>query len=146
MSRVGALSTQGQKFTWTASMTVVVCSACGIGFGIEEGHRLYWLDHPEKNFYCPNGHSQHYPGPTEKERAIKRAEFAEREAANLRDVLTMETLSHRATKGKLTKMTKRVSNGVCPCCNRTFANVARHMGTQHPDFAPGGSGRSQGDG
>lgn len=24
---------------------------------------------------------------------------------------------------------------VCPCCNRTFQNVARHIAGQHPDYA-----------
>jgi len=28
----------------------------------------------------------------------------------------------------------RVKNGVCPCCNRTFTNLADHMRTQHANF------------
>lgn len=24
--------------------------------------------------------------------------------------------------------------GVCPCCNRSFTNVRRHMTSQHPDY------------
>jgi hypothetical protein len=27
-----------------------------------------------------------------------------------------------------------VANGVCPCCNRTFQNLARHMAGKHPDY------------
>lgn len=50
--------------------------------------------------------------------------------------LAAEKNSHAATKGTLTKIRKRVHNGVCPCCNRTFANLARHMKTKHPDVTP----------
>ena len=39
-----------------------------------------------------------------------------------------------AAKGKqLTRLQKRIHAGVCPCCNRTFTNVARHMKTKHPN-------------
>ena len=41
----------------------------------------------------------------------------------------------RAAAGQITKLKKRVSHGVCPCCNRTFQNLQRHMKTQHPEFA-----------
>lgn len=32
------------------------------------------------------------------------------------------------------KMRDRVKNGVCPCCNRSFDNLLRHMRTKHPDY------------
>lgn len=32
------------------------------------------------------------------------------------------------------KMRARVRNGVCPCCNRSFENLLRHMRTQHPGY------------
>lgn len=40
----------------------------------------------------------------------------------------------RATKGRLTKTKKRIANGVCPCCNRHFVNLERHMTGKHPDY------------
>jgi hypothetical protein len=31
---------------------------------------------------------------------------------------------------------------VCPCCNRSFQNLRRHMATKHPEFnAPGPGGK-----
>jgi hypothetical protein len=40
----------------------------------------------------------------------------------------------------VTKLKKRTSAGTCPCCTRTFANMAEHMKKQHPDFvAEGGA-------
>ena len=29
----------------------------------------------------------------------------------------------------------RVGHGVCPCCNRTFGDLYRHMSTKHPGYA-----------
>lgn len=37
-------------------------------------------------------------------------------------------------RGQLTKLKRRVSNGVCPCCNRSFADLHRHMTEKHPDY------------
>lgn len=44
--------------------------------------------------------------------------------------------SRDGMKGALVKVKKRISGGVCPCCNRTFASLARHMKSQHPNFHP----------
>jgi hypothetical protein len=30
---------------------------------------------------------------------------------------------------------KRVKNGTCPCCKRTFVQLQRHMAAKHPGFA-----------
>lgn len=42
--------------------------------------------------------------------------------------------SRNAYKGKITSIKKRVGNGVCPCCNRHFTNLERHMKGQHPEW------------
>ena len=39
-----------------------------------------------------------------------------------------------AAQGQVTKIKNRVGRGVCPCCNRSFENLARHMKSQHPKF------------
>ena len=33
-----------------------------------------------------------------------------------------------------TARARHFQNGVCPCCTRTFPNLAAHMKTKHPDF------------
>lgn len=30
---------------------------------------------------------------------------------------------------------RRIAAGVCPCCRRSFTDLARHMSSQHPDYA-----------
>lgn len=40
-----------------------------------------------------------------------------------------------AQRGVTTRIKNRVKNGVCPCCNRHFENLERHMKGQHPEYA-----------
>ena len=42
----------------------------------------------------------------------------------------------RGEKAAKTRIKNRIAAGVCPCCNRTFQNLAKHMAGQHPDFTP----------
>ena len=42
--------------------------------------------------------------------------------------------SLQATKGVVTRLKKRAIAGVCPCCNRTFQQLAAHMAHKHPDY------------
>lgn len=92
-------------------------------------------------FHCLYGHPQSFPGQSELElakaglEAVKqRLEWAERDAKAANARLTLEQRKTAAAKGQMTKLRNRVSNGVCPCCNRTFQNLMRHMHTKHPEF------------
>lgn len=40
----------------------------------------------------------------------------------------------RAEKAAKTRLKNRAKAGVCPCCNRTFKQLAAHMKTQHPNW------------
>jgi hypothetical protein len=33
-----------------------------------------------------------------------------------------------------TRIRNRIAAGVCPCCTRTFKNVARHIKDKHPTY------------
>lgn len=82
--------------------------------------------------YCPHGHT---------------FVFTEGENKKLRDALTEQTkrateMAERARKAEdrealvtsqLKRHQKRTAAGVCPCCNRTFQQLARHMKTKHPE-------------
>ncbi len=64
----------------------------------------------------------------------KQLEWARREAeiANERAITTKRQLA--AQKGVTTKLKKRISHGVCPCCDRTFKNLQSHIEHQHPEY------------
>ena len=129
-------------------IAIIECADCSIDFGIgAEFMRRRREDH--QNFYCPNGHANHYPAGTseaEKEQKRLRAELdaarslASRESRRRSDAeqaARRKDYEARAAKGQLTKAKNRIAAGVCPCCNRTFQNLAKHMAGQHPDYAGG---------
>jgi hypothetical protein len=39
-----------------------------------------------------------------------------------------------AQKGQKTRIKNRIARGVCPCCNRSFADLGAHMQQKHPHF------------
>lgn len=122
--------------TLTGRLVQVRCGACDVAFGLTD--RMYEArreDHA--TFYCPNGHPRAYTGPSPTERALQDAKrdaaSLERQLANRDEDVRVARASLTATKGQLTKARKRAAAGVCPCCKRTFANVARHVAGQHPE-------------
>jgi hypothetical protein len=115
---------------------------CGTEFIVGASLLSFWEDRGGKwAMHCPLGHT-FIPGRTS-------------EAAQLRDELTREkqrteqmaeSVRHyredrdhqvrrlHAARGQVTRIKNRVKNGVCPACNRTFADVARHMTSKHPHY------------
>jgi hypothetical protein len=127
--------------TLLGSLTLVeiTCCDCSTHFAMDE-----YLDQRLRStggtFYCPNGHGQVY---TESEvqrlqkqlnSTKKQLTWAEETATRAR--LEAETVKREkaAIKGQLTKTRNRIANGVCPCCHRTFKQLAAHMNNKHPDF------------
>jgi hypothetical protein len=127
--------------TFIGTLVVQTCCICGMAFGVEENYdRARRDDH--KQFYCPAGHGQHYAGKSEAEKLQERLDDAARRERSLnarlthtRDQLQATEYQRRAQKGVNTRLKNRIAAGVCPCCNRTFQDLARHMSGQHPDFA-----------
>lgn len=86
--------------------------------------------------YCPLGHS-HVPAGTPKWKLEQRKrEAAEAREQHLRDQLEASERSKAALKGEMTKAKKRAAAAVCPCCNRSFVQLRRHMASKHPDYEP----------
>lgn len=104
---------------------------CGIHYAIP-AELAQTADHNRRQvLFCPLGHEG--VSAVHQEREVDRLR---REVANQDEDLRVERASHSATRGQLTKARKRAAKGVCPCCNRSFVNVARHVAGQHPKFTP----------
>ena len=122
--------------TYEGTLVVRTCW-CGIRHAIpEELSRA--LDRNEStNAYCPMGHS--YVSAThrkKREDELREQLDAERRRTQAtRELLAAEERSHAATRGHLTRTKRRVQAGTCPCCQRTFQQLARHMKAKHPDYA-----------
>lgn len=124
--------------TFQGTLVIEECCSCGVAFAWPKDLEKYKLDHRLDNnrkwFYCPNGHPQYFTGRPEADRLREQLQV-ERDNAEFwrgRTKATERQLS--ATKGVVTRTKRRISNGVCPCCKRTFANVRRHMESEHPDY------------
>lgn len=117
----------------------IECCVCGIAYYVPQP----WESARRRKgdgFHCPNGHSLHFgDNETDKlrrERDIliqEKARFLE-EANRLRSRVDRHARTAAAYKGQVTKLRKRASAGLCPCCNRSFENLQRHMKTKHPHF------------
>lgn len=115
---------------------VINCWVCGCTFAMDSDHKAT-MKAQEKTLFCPNGCRLGLGDPKwkkEKAQLERRLATAQRRSENLESSLSSEKRSHASTKGKLTKVKNRAANGVCPCCNRHFKNVHRHMKSQHPDY------------
>lgn len=107
------------------------CCHCGVIFGLTTQLRDERIkDH--RGFYCPNGHSQSFVGETEAEKNARL--LREEQARHARTIARLN--EEQAAKTKAERKLKRVGRGVCPECNRTFGNLARHMACKHkPEIA-----------
>lgn len=131
MPRTTTLS--GNVIDVRVELKIEECCNCGILFAMpDDWQRRRRNDHG--TFYCPAGHAQHYTAKSdaqlladERARSTRLLADLDQAQAATRD----EERRHAATKGQLTKVRKRVANGVCPECHRSFANLRNHMDTKH---------------
>lgn len=116
------------------------CGECGITFAMPISFRAARMD-DGKTFYCPNGHGRVFTDTTEAKlrRELERERAARQRAEELRAASCKEAehnaIEWRKSKTRLRNLRERVKNGVCPCCKRSFVQLARHMATKHPGFA-----------
>jgi hypothetical protein len=124
-----------QAFGLKVTFTVLDCAICAGVFAITDdfdARRRY----DGATFYCPIGHSNSYSGEQTKLR--ERAERLEQQAARLSAEVDQERAARAfadrqraAAQGQVTRLRKRVQNGVCVECHRSFSNLQRHMNTKH---------------
>lgn len=101
-----------------------------------------------QKFWCPYCGNQQGWGESAHEKEIAKlgrektslAESLKREEEKRRQAMDEAEHFRRSRdgmKGVVSKIKKRIGRGVCPCCNRTFADLQRHMQTKHPEVANG---------
>lgn len=132
-------------FTLNGRFVLETCCTCGIAFALPEEYQEKKMEN-HTNFYCPNGHAQHYGGKTEAEKlkdklAAEESRHAQTRADRDREqkLRRQAERSARAQRGQVTKIKNRIWRGVCPCCNRTFVDLQKHMMSKHPEFIHDGA-------
>lgn len=120
------------------------CYKCGVVFAVPSYLQKMRREDKE-SFWCPNGHPQVY-AESESDRLRRQLEEQKRStewwknsAASKDSQLKGANIQLGKVKAKLKRTETRVGHGVCPCCNRSFVNMQRHMKTKHPDYAGGES-------
>jgi hypothetical protein len=122
-------------FVESVTLTGITCCKCGVRFAAPET----WVSNriqSHESFFCPNGHSQSFVGKTEAQKLREELDKAKRDLEYQRNARLSTERQLSAAKGEATKMKNRINKGVCPCCNRSFTNLRRHMATKHPEKAP----------
>lgn len=118
-------------YTYTNTLEVLECGVCHIEHAIPMS--LYKDAQNGGNWWCPAGHQLHFIDP--ELNRLRRALRDEQNRALVKSrQLEFERRSHAATKGHQTRLKNRIANGICPCCNRSFVSLERHMKLQHPTF------------
>jgi hypothetical protein len=122
------------------------CSECAVTYYFPEK----WCTNAankHKAWQCPNGHGQAFRD-SELDRTRRERDLLKQDAARLEDEkrqawATATALRERADKAERAtkRLRKRTSAGTCPCCNRTFGNMAEHMKHQHPEFVADGGAK-----
>ena len=125
---------------FATDLATVTCGKCGGIYAISERYRLHKQEHGgywncpycqcgwgfgESDISKVSGRLRAAEQQVELER--KRTEWARQDAR-------ITERRRRALKGQLTKVKKRVSHGACPCCNRSFENLRRHVQVKHPSY------------
>lgn len=108
------------------------CGGCGFPFMVP-AQWLQKLMDENGSYHCPNGCSRKFTGPTEAQKIKALLEKERNEHLASERAISDKLAKVVAEKNKINRQLKRVNNGVCPCCNRTFSNLQQHMKTQHPE-------------
>jgi hypothetical protein len=131
---------RGTQVNYNTTLTTEECISCGVMFAIPVSLQARLKD-THRNFYCPNGHDQHYVGKTEEEKLREKleteqrnVEFWRKQKQNEEQRAARAEHQRDAYKGHTTRLKKRVAKGKCPCCSNTFVNLSAHMAKRHPDF------------
>jgi len=104
-------------------------------FGLcESQYNRLRRDH--STFYCPNGHPRKFMHESDVERERRLRKEAENRAVAERAARDRAEAEAKDMRTQLGTLRKRTAAGVCPCCHRTFRQLATHMKTKHPRFKP----------
>ncbi len=131
---------EGYAFQLSTKFQTIECCRCGVTFAVSAELRSRLINSHE-SFYCPLGHSQRYTGKSEAEKlrdqlasAKETSEYWQQRTSTAQAEAKMASYRERAQKAAKTRLKNRIAAGVCPCCTRSFQNLARHMENQHPGF------------
>ena len=110
-------------------VTFTTCVTCALPIALTE-LQLKNFRESGGSLYCVLGHASRF-GEPESARLRNELAAAQDKVANLETNLQNAQRLMDAETKKRQRLMKRVENGVCPHCHRTFQQLARHMKDKH---------------
>lgn len=136
-------------YNTTTELMVITCPHCAGVFGLSSSyyHEARRLGNFKQVWCCPYckqargfGKSQTQLELEQLQSKLAAAERTASEEKGSAEYYRQEAEHFRKSrdgvKGVLKKFKNRVHHGVCPCCQRSFENLRRHMASKHPEFNP----------
>lgn len=129
-----------KTFQVAEELSVLHCPSCGMLYAAPTAWRAKLLEQHDRgeavSWCCPAGHSIVFSTESELDRVRRERDRLKQDTARLE----CEALDfHRraiAAESEVERQKTRSAAGVCPCCHRTFRQLALHMKTKHPVAAP----------
>lgn len=123
------------KFAVQVELSEINCGECGGTYAINERYRAqqYIKGGVWTCPYCKTGWG--YSGNSENAKLKKQLEEEKQRKLDALARANEATAGWDKAERALKRHKTRSKNGVCPCCNRTFKQLALHMANKHPEFA-----------
>ncbi len=132
-----------ETINYSGQLKVVTCW-CGCRHAVPSELHDYQLRQHDRgvkySIYCPHGHSYIQAGESRSDklqreltRTMQRLDQVLADRNNERSARQAVQRQLTAQQAATKRIRNRVQNGVCPCCNRHFVNLERHMQTKHPE-------------
>jgi hypothetical protein len=131
---------RGDTIVGQDTLVIEQCPTCGVIYAIPDALKTRGLRYKGSvTIYCPNGHTWHYMGKTHAQELEELRDRIARERA-LRDQAEASAQGYQAAatraRNERDRLKVRTGGGVCPHCNRTFKQLAKHMVSKHPEEVP----------
>lgn len=130
------------SITITTEMSRFHCHGCGLPYQVStlETERRTNSGVGWNCPYCRVGTILTRETETQKYRRLAEQAQRERDMARTardraRDERDTAERQRNAQKAAKTRVMNRIKRGECPCCGKTFADLHKHMETQHPTYA-----------
>ena len=128
---------RGEKITTVQTNLITeTCPACGCWHAIPEGLYNKAKEDSSLDICCPNGHKYHFTRTLQEQLNIaqRKAQVAEGRVEFWKDQCTGAERSRSAHKAVATRLKKRLKKGLCPCCNKHFPDLHKHIKIKHPNW------------
>lgn len=129
------MSVHNLKLSESINLETLECANCAVVFAVPVRF-IAQRREDHQNFYCPSGHVNYYPYETEAEKLRKQLSDQVRAATAMAERAKRAEQKQAELEKQILATKKRHAAALCPCCNRSFVQLRRHLQTKHPEYSP----------